>query len=470
MPTGSALPPLDRSLQASTASIWLPRPDRLIKVAFKALVEGMTHRARELLGHAGGQPQLSGLRGASAPMPVRRPGDVSAAAGPGNGPATLASLRCAETGRSHPVLPQERIAQALHCSATVELAMDPHKKLPADHGLQDAFLSGVELPAGPAGEPAQTVSLLPDSVMRSSLLNARLDKLTGAAGSSKGSVVADHTNSLFDSGTGLAASITVNSNRQVTIAFGGMGSQNTWMAQFTRAAANILGLLPPQNMRKAAELTQQVKAHIDQLNSRLPPEEHFSLNLAGHSLGGALATYAALQNQVPATVTCPMRLGWGARASLGREAMAGAPHWVTEVVIKGDWVSDNAASKAYGALDVLGAGLTGSSGDNRGAIGQRFLVPRPSDEQLRAWADVNYKADLVNRDKKIDRFVARFDVHRDPDLCVELLKNQYALNAGRGAPGPRADAPAPRLAELPALQPVADAAHEDDLPRFGGGS
>ncbi len=48
-----------------------------------------------------------------------------------------------------------------------------------------------------------------------------------------------------------------------------------------RPMASILGFLPPENMRKASELTQQVKAHIDQLNSRLPPEEHFSLNLAG---------------------------------------------------------------------------------------------------------------------------------------------------------------------------------------------
>jgi pimeloyl-ACP methyl ester carboxylesterase len=257
----------------------------------------------------------------------------------------------------------------------------------------------------------------------------------------------------------------------VTIAFGGMGSQNTWVAQFTRAAANILGLLPQQNMRQAADLTRQVKAHLDQINSRLPPEEQFSLNLAGHSLGGALATYSALQNQVPATVTCPMRLGWGARASLGREAMAGAPQLVTEVVVKGDWVSDNAASKAYGALDVIGAGLTGSSGDNRGAIGQRFLVPRPSDQELRLWADTNYKTNMADRDKKIDRFVANFNVHRDPDLCVELLQVQYALNpAGSDSPGPRADAPASRPAELPALRPVANAPDEDDLPRFGGAS
>jgi hypothetical protein len=432
MATGSSLPPLDRSLQASTASIWLPRPDRLIKVAFKALVEGMTHRARELVGHAGGQPGLSGLRGAAAPMPVRRPGDVSAPAGMGGGSAPLASLRCAETGRSHPVLPQERVAQALHCSATVELAMEPHQKTPANCGLQDAFLTQVPLPVGPGGEPAQAVNLLPDSIMKSSLLNARLNHLTGATASVQGSVVHHHTNSLFDTGTGMAASITVNPSRQVTIAFGGMSSQKTWVAQFTRAAANILGLLPPQNMHKAAELTRQVKAHIDQLNSRLPPEEHFSLNLAGHSLGGALATYSALQNQVPATVTCPMRLGWGARASLGREAMASAPQLVTEVVVKGDWVSDNAASKAYGALDVLSAGLTGSSGDNRGAIGQRFLVPRPSDEQLRTWADMNYSENLADRDQKIDRFVTGFEVHRDPDLCVELLNLQYSLNAVGG--------------------------------------
>jgi hypothetical protein len=452
MATGPSPPPLDRSLQASTAAVWLPRPDRLIKVAFKALVEAMTHRASELVRSVTGQPQLSGLRGAAAPMPVRRPGDVAGPNGPGSGSAPLASLRCAETGRSHPVLPQERIAQALHCSATVELAMDPHQKKPASHGLQDAFLIQVPMPVGSAGEPAQAVNLLPDSVMKSSLLNARLDKLIGATASSQGSVVQHHTNSLFDAGTGLAASITVNTNRQVTIAFGGMGSQNTWVAQFTRAAANILGLLPQQNLRKAAELTQQVKAHIDQLNSALPPEQHYSLNLTGHSLGGALATYSALQNQVPATVTCPMRLGWGARATLGREAMAGAPELVTEVVVKGDWVSDNAASKAYGALDVLGAGLIGSSGDNRGAIGQRFLVPRPTDEQLRIWADVNYDANLVDRDKKIDRFVATFSVHSDPDLCVELLKYQYAFNpAGGGAQGLRSDAPASRLGELPDL-------------------
>ena len=64
-----------------------------------------------------------------------------------------------------------------------------------------------------------------------------------------------------------------------------------------------------------------------------------------------------------------------------------------------------------------------------GAIGQRFLVPQPSGEQLRTWADMNYSENLADRDKKVDRFVTGFDVHRDPDLCVELLNLQYSLNA-----------------------------------------
>ena len=83
-------------------------------------------------------------------------------------------------------------------------------------------------------------------------------------------------------------------------------------------------------MRQASELTQHVKQHIEELNRDLPPEKQIKLTLTGHSMGGGLASYAALRNEVPAVVFNPMRLGSGARARIGQHRLAEADKYLTE--------------------------------------------------------------------------------------------------------------------------------------------
>jgi hypothetical protein len=75
--------------------------------------------------------------------------------------------------------------------------------------------------------------------------------------------------------------------------------------------------------------------------------------------------------------------------------MKNAPNLVTEVVVKGDFVSDNWISLLWGLglTHLPSLALTGRRADAWGAIGQRYLVPRNPDyhphgeyiQTLEAW-------------------------------------------------------------------------------------
>jgi hypothetical protein len=84
---------------------------------------------------------------------------------------------------------------------------------------------------------------------------------------------------------------------------------NSAVWQGLRCVMNILGLTPPKRFAQASKLTQMVKAHLTALNQQVPVKQHYQLTLARHSMGGRMATCAALRNEVPAVVNCPVRLG-----------------------------------------------------------------------------------------------------------------------------------------------------------------
>lgn len=117
-----------------------------------------------------------------------------------------------------------------------------------------------------------------------------------------------------------------------------------------------------------------VKAHIDELNRTLPEHKKIKLTLSGHSMGGGLASYAALRNKVPAVAFNPMRLGWGACARVGQTRLLQADKYLTEVVAQGDWVSDNHAAKLY---ELKYLTIVGAPFEMRGPLGnaRRFMVP-----------------------------------------------------------------------------------------------
>lgn len=76
-------------------------------------------------------------------------------------------------------------------------------------------------------------------------------------------------------------------------------------------------------------------------------------------MGGGLATYAALRNDVPAVAISPMRLGLLARAKCGQAAIKNAPRLVTEVTVQSDWVADNSRTRGLKLLSLPSYLLTG---------------------------------------------------------------------------------------------------------------
>jgi hypothetical protein len=218
-------------------------------------------------------------------------------------------------------------------------------------------------------------------------------------------------NTLFDPLTGFAASIMVRDNREVVVSFSGMGGQGAGPGHAVRCFLNILGFTTPKNFSQASQLTQMVRKQINDLNSNLPPgAAPFTLKLAGHSMGGGMATYAALRNKEKAVVFNPLRLGLLTRAKVGRPALKNAKNHVTEVVVQTDWVSDNWASKFYKVLNLPSLMLTGRKADTRGAIGHRFLVPLPTFEQVNKDPNVKIK-EGKDREASIREYLREFTPH-----------------------------------------------------------
>ena len=416
------MPRLDTTLASNAASAYLPRVDSMAVHGVKYLVQQWAASLSNLGKWLGGRAPSPNLTPIVAPAPR----NVSRMSEPAAGqvkPARLETLKCAETGREHPVLPREQCDTMISYRNGIGPSENPagNRYLPNDQA--DAFRHRVRTTDG-------EIDLLPPTLTQSSLLNRglrqsvaeRLTQVDGKIAALKndlantpaidaegranlenlltawqeekaelqrlaptgteqdtlapGKLQDNFVNTLLDPKTGFSANITIRNGTEVVINFGGMGSQGAHRPQLLRCITNIIGLAPPKNFAQASKLTQMVKAHLQEVNDRLPPgHPKFTLKLAGHSMGGGMATYAALRNDTEAVVFTPLRLGLFTRAKVGRNALKNAPKLVTEVVVKGDWVSDTRASWGWGFLHLPSLALTGRRADAWGAIGQRYLVP-----------------------------------------------------------------------------------------------
>lgn len=345
--------------------------------------------------------------------------------GPGQAIDPEGWLRCAETGRLHAVLPEALHADVEAYGAVIDLARNAEyakddRQPPADAFTLDA--RGHAL----TGACADQGTLLPSALRASRLLNRGLKSAGGRAGTIRSS---RGPNTLFDPRTGFAAAVSLRAantgldgpgaDREVVIAFGPLSSQGGWLMQATRCLVNLLGFSPPANFQQAAVLTRQVKEHLEMLNATLPSAApKYTLRVTGHSMGGALATYAALRNEgVTALVFNPMRLGALARAAVGRPALESAAARVTEVVVKQDWLSDNA----------MLARLRWNT-DSLGALGTRYFLPTPTDAQVRSHYLERYafsERDLAT--SPLARFALRrlmgsFSVHKDYRVALAIQR------------------------------------------------
>lgn len=405
---------LDNSLAANRFTAYVPRVDSMLLHGVKYLAQQWAASLSSIgqaLGRRAPSPNLTPLL-LSPPRNARRM-DEPLVAQP---PKLVKTLKCNETGRSHPELPSERYKEMLSYRRGGRIAEAPvslRHDLYAEDEQRDAFDTRITMPDG------RKQNLLPPSLTSSSLLNRGVADLilhrrqeiqknlqanpkgselwqawkTEEEGISEltlnedpavdfpvGQVSQKLPNTLMDPRTGFAASITLRNDREFVINFGGAGSQGHPIKQYFRAFMNTMGMAPPKNFAQASKLTQIVQEHLKTLNAQLPDgEPKFRLTLSGHSMGGGMATYAALRHKVPAVVFDPLRLGLGARAKVGRPALKAAPSLVTEVVVQGDWVSDSRNNLGLRLLDVPSLALTGRRADALGAIGNRFLVPKIND-------------------------------------------------------------------------------------------
>jgi hypothetical protein len=379
----------------------------------------------------------------------------------------LPSLKAARSGKEIPQLPLEMAQEVKGQLLAISIAEDPTNIESHDGGVflvgEEVWTDGFHVHIDLDG---QSQPLLPPSLMQSSLLNARLDdqislrartssshqldqdiaraktKLDSApeegkgwrslqlerlqelkkahsgrapsASSSQGKVTRQWANSLADSRTGLTASVTVR-GREVKINFGGMGSQGMVYRQTVRALFERMGWWTPRSYMQADQITKLVRERLDELNRALPPEQHITLSLSGHSMGGGAATFAALKNQVPATVINPLRLGPASRDKIEPDILRRAPELVTEVVVQGDWVADNShARKPYNQKARLVAGTQPIDG-----IGKRYLLPMPKLDRLSAYAQQQWPGDTK---EKNENWAKNFDRHNMANHCVNILQ------------------------------------------------
>lgn len=253
-------------------------------------------------------------------------------------------------------------------------------------------------------------------------------EIANQSGSFRGKPQTISPNTLFDPLTGFAASIMVRDDREVVVSFSGMGSQGAGVGHAVRCFLNILGFTTPKNFSQASQLTQMVQKQIQELNTKLPPgAQPFTLKLAGHSMGGGMATYAALRNKERAVVFNPLRLGLLTRAKVGRPAMKTAKNLVTEVVVQTDWVSDNRMSKFYKLLNIPSLLLTGRKADTRGAIGNRYLVPLPSFDKLNNDTTNVIIENGKDREETIRKYMKDFNPHNKFADAIDIHSGSKVL-------------------------------------------
>jgi hypothetical protein len=124
----------------------------------------------------------------------------------------------------------------------------------------------------------------------------------------------------------------------------------------------------PSMYKKASSIVELLK------NSKFC--EGKKITLTGHSKGGSLATYAALDQKISSICINSFPLGAGLQLDLGKETLSKADQYVTHLSVKNDLYTDNKwAKKVDKFLSFLGFRTPG-------IFGKRFSIPS-------AYSDIN---------------------------------------------------------------------------------
>ncbi len=142
-------------------------------------------------------------------------------------------------------------------------------------------------------------------------------------------------------------------------------AQSLGRLQIAMAIFNLLGGRGPL-YNQAASLTARLQ--------RVASERGVTVRCVGQSLGGSLATYAALRAQVPATVFNPLALGVGLQADLGEPCLQKGTEHIDVFTATSDWASD-----PHWLMRGLTEGLNLLGVRTAAVVGRQWLVPSAYD-------------------------------------------------------------------------------------------
>lgn len=179
----------------------------------------------------------------------------------------------------------------------------------------------------------------------------RVDTVLTASLAAEAGLKVNKKGLIVDKSTGLAAMVTVNSEKnEIRLIFGGTtagahkGGLNKrmllngastlqqWKANISNA---VFGKIP-QSYTQAKNLTDQ----LVKFQAQNAEYKDHTIVLSGHSKGAGEATYAALNREEPlkAECFCSAQLGSGMQKELPEESKKNAANYVTHYNIKGDLV------------------------------------------------------------------------------------------------------------------------------------
>ena len=118
----------------------------------------------------------------------------------------------------------------------------------------------------------------------------------------------------------------------------------------------------PNILEQAGEFVKELRAH--------PYFEGKKLVLAGQCHGAAIASYAALKNELPAVCFNSFILGAGSQYAIGKQKLSLADKYITHIACKGNFSTDFSLMRrtAERIADAIGIRTSGH-------FGRKFVIP-----------------------------------------------------------------------------------------------
>lgn len=156
-------------------------------------------------------------------------------------------------------------------------------------------------------------------------------------------VSADKNGFYFDKETGLKA-IVYEKDQELLITFGALGSQKS---QFSESEAKL-----SQNLERKVQLSafasllgarpdlyEKADAFIETVKAT-PYFQNKKITLCGQCLGGSIASYVSLRQQIPSYCLNTFALGPGLQTKIGEKNLRAADRFVTHISVENDYFSE----------------------------------------------------------------------------------------------------------------------------------